>query len=88
MKEKMRNEEHFEKNDLDHMNKSRMQSRAATLLLIVYDLLAVNMAYFLALWFRFDCRFSMIGDEYLMAWLHFVPVYSVFCLIVFSAFKL
>ena len=28
--------------------------------LIVYDMLAVSAAYFLALWLRFDCRFSSI----------------------------
>ena len=27
-------------------------------LLVMYDIVAVNAAYFLALWLRFDCRFS------------------------------
>ena len=62
--------------------------RIRTILLVIYDLIAVNAAFFLALWFRFDCRYSMIPEEYLDAWLHFVPVYSAVCLIVFAVLKL
>ncbi len=54
-----------------------------TLYLIVYDIVAVNAAYFLALWIRFDCRFQMIPEEYLTPYLMFVPIYTVFCVIVF-----
>ncbi|MBQ9420423.1 MAG: polysaccharide biosynthesis protein [Lachnospiraceae bacterium] len=57
-------------------------------LLIVYDVVAVNMAYFLALWFRFDCRFSRIDTVYLESWKAFVPVYTVFCIVIFFALKL
>ena len=35
--------------------------------LILYDILAVNASYFLALWVRFDCRFSEIPDYYMEA---------------------
>ena len=54
----------------------------------LYDVIAVNVAYFLALWFRFDCRFSAIDGQYLMAWVRFVPVYSLICLATFAALKL
>lgn len=54
-----------------------------TIFLLVYDLCAINMAYFMALWLRFDLRFTMIPDRYLQAFLHFAPIYSVFCLTVF-----
>ncbi len=57
-------------------------------LLIIYDVIAVNMAYFLALWFRFDCRFSRIDAVYLQSWKAFVPVYTIFCIIIFFALKL
>ena len=56
--------------------------------LTVYDVIAVNAAYFFALWFRFDCAVSKIPEQYLMNWAHFIPVYSVVCLVVFWVFKL
>lgn len=58
------------------------------LYLIFYDVIAVNLAYFAALWFRFDCRYSSIPAEYLSAWMKFAPVYSVFCLVVFWLLRL
>ena len=57
-------------------------------LLLIYDAIAVNVSFFSALWVRFDCRFSMIPARYLSAWLHFTPIYTVFCLIVFWMLKL
>ena len=56
--------------------------------LIVYDVIAVNMAYFLALWFRFDCVFSRIPKMYLLAWWRFAPVYTVLCIAVFAFARL
>ncbi len=47
-----------------------------TVLLILYDLAVVVGAYFLALWLRFDCRFSEIPHEFLMAGLKFSPIYA------------
>ena len=59
------------------------------ILLVIYDIVAVNLAYFLALWFRFDCRYSMVeGSGYLDNFLKFVPIYSAFCVLVFWGFKL
>lgn len=51
--------------------------------LIAYDILAVNVAFFLALWVRFDCVFSMIPKEYLEAYLKFAPFYTVISILVF-----
>ncbi|MBR3561750.1 MAG: polysaccharide biosynthesis protein [Oscillospiraceae bacterium] len=62
--------------------------RGVSVLLLSYDVLAVNIAYFFALWLRFDCRFSMIPGDYLSAWLRFAPVYTVICLIVFIYLRL
>lgn len=53
-------------------------------LLLMFDMVAVNASYFLALWFRFDCRYSEIPMRYLHSWLRFAPIYSVICLAVFS----
>ncbi len=57
--------------------------RLIMIALIVYDVIAVNGAYFLALWLRFDFRFSMIEGIYLTAWKSFVPIYTLVCLLVF-----
>ena len=51
--------------------------------LMVYDFAAMNGAYFLALWLRFDCRFSAILEQYMMAWLKFTPIYVVVSFAVF-----
>lgn len=51
--------------------------------LTLYDLAVVVGAYFVALWLRFDCRFSEIPHEYLMAWLKFSPIYAIVCVLVF-----
>lgn len=56
--------------------------------LIVYDVLAVNLAYLVALWLRFDCRYSLIPEAYLLAWIRFIPIYSLVCLMVFWYLRL
>lgn len=56
--------------------------------LLLYDIGAVNSSFFLALWFRFDCQYSMIPGFYLEPFLKFAPVYSLFCIAVFSYFRL
>ena len=59
-----------------------------TIALMLYDIIAVNMAYFLALWVRFDCSFSKIPEEYLNALLKFSPIYTAFVLVVFWNLRL
>lgn len=54
-----------------------------SLFLVVYDLIAMVGSFFLALWLRFDCRFSEIPMEYLKAWLYFSPIYMVAGVFVF-----
>lgn len=56
--------------------------------LVVYDIIAVNAAYFLALWVRFDCRYSEIPWAYLSAWMNFLPIYSVIVILTFQISKL
>ena len=51
--------------------------------LVLYDLAVVVGAYFVAVWLRFDCRFSEIPSEYLMAWLKFSPIYAIVSIFVF-----
>lgn len=58
------------------------------LYLIIYDILAVNASYFLALWFRFDCTYSVIPAQYFSAYLKFAPFYTAFTILVFWALRL
>ena len=59
------------------------------LFLVIYDVIAVNFAYFLALWFRFDCMFSEIPvEQYLQPYLKFIPVYGVMSVVVFYFLRL
>ncbi len=54
----------------------------------VYDMFAVNMAYFLALWLRFDCKASELPKDHVQAFLLFAPFYTVVCLLVFKKTRL
>ncbi len=45
-------------------------------LLMLYDAVAMNLAYGLALWLRFDLRFSAIPQEYLDTWLRYIPIHT------------
>ena len=58
------------------------------LLLVAYDVLMVNGAYFFALWIRFDFSFAEIERDYLQALLWFAPIYTVVCIPVFRKLRL
>lgn len=56
--------------------------------MVVYDAIAVNVAYLGALLLRFDLRFSLIDAKYLHAFYRFAPYYTAFCLIIFGILRL
>ena len=58
------------------------------LLFMLYDMASVTVAYFFALWFRFDCQFSEIPENYLTAWLKFAPIYAIISVVVLWIFQL
>lgn len=66
----------FKKLHIEHWQK-------VAFFLMAYDIVVVNVAYFLALWFRFDGKFSAIPEEFIQPYLKFIPIYTVVCLIVF-----
>lgn len=73
----------------EHMRRWKPQPwQYATLYLVLYDILMVNGSYFLALWIRFDCRFSDIPQNYLDAFLGFAPFYTVAALAIFWCCRL
>lgn len=76
--------------NLNDCNKGKILKHwhIVSLWLILYDLFVANGAYFLALWLRFDCRFSAIPDHYLSVFVKFSPIYSVILLSVFFLLRL
>ncbi|MBQ2545093.1 MAG: polysaccharide biosynthesis protein [Clostridia bacterium] len=58
------------------------------LILLLFDIFAVNLSYFIALWLRFDLRYSSIPERYLTEWLHLVPIYTVIVIVVFALMRL
>jgi len=67
------------------------RTKIAAILLLVYDIIAVNISYLFALWLRCDCSLSALSSnyaEYFKAWAMFAPIYTVISVLVFYAFKL
>ena len=56
--------------------------------MIVYDLFTIALAYFAALFIRFDCRYSTIDREYLEAFYRFIIPYAVFTVVVYWFMRL
>lgn len=59
-----------------------------TLLLMVYDFIAILVSYLSALWIRFDCRFDGIQKEYLQTYFRTIWIYAIFCIVVFWFLRL
>lgn len=57
--------------------------RIISLGLMIYDAVAVNAAFYIALWLRYDCKFADIPIFYVEALKHFAPIYAVFCILIF-----
>ena len=57
-------------------------------LLALYDIVAVAASFFLALWFRYDCAYSMIETAQRLAILKFAIPYGLICVAVFCALGL
>ena len=63
-----------ESNTILHIN----QRTLVSIILMIYDAVAVTVAYFAALWIRFDFIYSQIPEEYLNSFRSFNPFYIVF----------
>lgn len=78
------------------MEKSRMKRTAISrsnfirLALVLFDMVAVNLAYYFALVIRFyvNNEFNEWAVRYIPAFWKFVPYYTVFCFVVFCGFRL
>ena len=62
--------------------------QSIVILLLVYDVIAVNLSYFLALWIRFDCIYSHIPPNYLDGWKLYAPVHTMISIFVFWVLRL
>ena len=58
--------------------------------LVVYDILAVNAAFFLALLTRFYVanEFHAVSPQFIEAYISYAPYYTAFCIVVFACFRL
>ena len=64
---------------------------AKDLWVVLLDLVAVNLSYYLALLIRFYVNFTLrpvAVNEYLPAWMGFAPWYSILAILVFAGFRL
>ena len=72
------------KSDSVQFRKKRIEHwQVVSMALAGYDAIAIILAFFLALWFRFDCRYSLIPKEYLGSYVKFIGIYVIFSLLVF-----
>ena len=73
-----------------NQNKKRMWEpwQILSLLMAIYDFVAIHAAFLLALLARFDFRFSQIPDVYWLPYTHFITAYAVGALVVFWFFRL
>jgi len=59
-----------------------------SVLLLLYDLIAVNLAYLMALWLRFDCNYTMIPEKYLEGAFSIAPVYTIVMVVALIVLRL
>lgn len=59
-------------------------------IMVIYDIIAINMAHYLALVIRFYVAesFHSVAPHYIQAYSQYAIVYTAFCLVVFSSMKL
>ena len=81
LNQKKTNAVRYTKKKLEHW-------QVVSIALAGYDAIAIILSFFLALWFRFDCRYSLIPKEYLGAYFKFIGIYAVFSLFVFLRLRL
>lgn len=79
----------FTKNQQGQQKRKRVQHwQVISLYLGLFDAFAVNAAYFLGLWLRFDGMYSAIPSGLLETFVRFAPFYSVLCIFIFWRFRL
>ena len=57
-------------------------------MLLAYDIVAINLVYFIALWLRFDCIFSSIPERYLNGAIAIAPLYTIVTIVALAVLRL
>ena len=73
---------------IDKNMNSMHHAQLIAIYLAVYDVIAVSASYFVALWLRFDLKYSAIQGAYFKVWLIAAPIYAILCVLVFRHFKM
>ena len=73
---------------IDNNMKNVRHAQLVAIYLAVYDVIAVSIAYFVALWLRFDLKYTAIQGAYFRVWLIAAPIYAILCVLVFRYFKM
>lgn len=58
------------------------------ILLAIYDFIAMHVAFFAALWIRFDCIYSTIPDYYIMPYYYSISIAAAVSVIIFILFQM
>ena len=69
-------------------NRLDIQWLQRALIIGVLDVLCIAGSFFLALWLRFEFRFSAVPREYLDGYLHTIGPWVVICIVVFALFQM
>lgn len=88
MAQQIKVQQNNSQNSVETKTKKFQHWQLIRLFLVTYDIIAVNAAYFFALWLRFDCRFSAIPANYWEAYISFSPIYTILAVGIFSICKL
>lgn len=56
--------------------------------LMMFDVAAICLSYFGALWIRFDCHFQEIPREYFRSYYYYILIYAAFCVLIFYRLRL
>ncbi len=59
-----------------------------SMLLMLYDIITVNLAYLIALWLRFDCKYNSIPQRYLDPAFRMMPIHTIVMLSVIAFLRL
>jgi len=78
---------------MDNKQRQKKQGRLEhwqimAICLMVCDFVTLHLAYFLALWLRFDCRYQDIPADYLGPYLRFITAYTVGAILLFWCFRM
>lgn len=66
------------------MNFKLQSWKKVAILLCVFDISAIVLSYFLALWLRFDCSFLDIPTEYLYTARHYIIWYALIAIVIYA----